>query len=533
MAVETEERKEEVNEKEASNTENKEEDTNMGEGAGAGEKADDPVGADDVKVKIAEVDTKVEMGKESGFTGMTKEELMKYANDPFWVRLRWGLFILFWLIWIGMLVASVVIIVLVPKCPSPEPRKWYMKGPIYEVAVAKFKDSDGDGVGDLKGLTNELDYLVETGVNAVWLNDLAQGKEIKSTIGNKDDFLQLVKGMKDRELKLIINLENGAPEETAKYWLDLGVDGFNARLAIPALKKVRALLVNSTEKMLMNDGTTNSDVNQLYGTGIADNNISPLVHLPFSNIDLVAGFQPGARAGLLNDTIMNYIGGLPTNAWPNFALHQNGQDRVSTLVGDMVDAMNMLVFLLPGTPITYYGEEIGMKNTGSVNTNPMQWSNTSQAGFSASQGALGVNSDYPTINVAAQKMGEQKRSHYGNYVKLAELRHQEAILFGEMETFLKNNETVFGLTRVKRGNPGYLLLINLSDKETKVNLIPAEGEGVKVKKVPGSIRMMTKSVGATGVEDIPAEEIKAFDSTEAPLKPREAVIFTFVPDFED
>lgn len=58
------------------------------------------------------------------FVGMGKEELMKYANDPFWVRLRWFLFISFWLVWAAMLVGAILIIVAAPKCSPPEPRTW-------------------------------------------------------------------------------------------------------------------------------------------------------------------------------------------------------------------------------------------------------------------------------------------------------------------------------------------------------------------------------------------------------------------------
>lgn len=58
------------------------------------------------------------------FVGMSKEELMKYANDPFWVRLRWFLFIGFWLLWAAMLVGAILIIVAAPKCAQPEPRSW-------------------------------------------------------------------------------------------------------------------------------------------------------------------------------------------------------------------------------------------------------------------------------------------------------------------------------------------------------------------------------------------------------------------------
>merc|ERR1711874_254677 len=118
-----------------------------------------------------------------------------------------------------------------------------------------------------------------------------------------------------------------------------------------------------------------------------------------------------------------------------------------------------------------------------------------QAGFSNNTGNLQVKDNYAKINVARQKAGKV-RSHYNNYRELAKLRHQEAILFGSTRIFTMKNNTVFGLTRVKRGNPGYLLLINLDDKSTEVDLVPEEGE--KVKNVPSKVRMYIKSVGGRG-----------------------------------
>jgi len=87
------------------------------------------------------------------FAGMGKEELMKFANDPFWVRLRWFLFISFWVLWVAMLAGAVAIIVIAPKCTAPPPLEWWEKSPLYQVFVPAFKDGEKlrDGTGDLEG----------------------------------------------------------------------------------------------------------------------------------------------------------------------------------------------------------------------------------------------------------------------------------------------------------------------------------------------------------------------------------------------
>lgn len=84
-----------------------------------------------------------------------KEELMKFANDPYWVRMRWFLFICFWLIWSGMLFGAIAIIIYAPKCASVETQEYYQKSPLYEVDLKSFKDGDDkqDGYGDLRGET--------------------------------------------------------------------------------------------------------------------------------------------------------------------------------------------------------------------------------------------------------------------------------------------------------------------------------------------------------------------------------------------
>src|SRR3989442_9366774 len=51
---------------------------------------------------------------------------------------------------------------------TPDPN-WYRDAVVYEVHVRAFADSDGDGVGDLTGFTQKLDYLQDLGVTAIWL----------------------------------------------------------------------------------------------------------------------------------------------------------------------------------------------------------------------------------------------------------------------------------------------------------------------------------------------------------------------------
>ena len=53
-----------------------------------------------------------------------------------------------------------------------EPRaddRWFQRAVFYEVYVRSFKDTNGDGIGDLNGVTAQLDYLADLGIDAIWL----------------------------------------------------------------------------------------------------------------------------------------------------------------------------------------------------------------------------------------------------------------------------------------------------------------------------------------------------------------------------
>ncbi|XP_023315848.1 neutral and basic amino acid transport protein rBAT-like isoform X1 [Trichogramma pretiosum] len=100
-----------------------------------------PSSKDDAGVKFIPEngDAKIDIDSvKQTLSGMGKAELMKYANDPFWIRLRMFLFLAFWVLWVAMLAGAIAIIVWAPKCPAPEPRKWWEESPMIEINHKEF-----------------------------------------------------------------------------------------------------------------------------------------------------------------------------------------------------------------------------------------------------------------------------------------------------------------------------------------------------------------------------------------------------------
>lgn len=109
-----------------------------------------------------------------------------------------------------------------PSAPSPE---WRRGGTCYEVFVRSFADSDGDGVGDLRGLTQKLDYIndgdaasrKDLGAGCIWLMPVAQSPsyhgydvtnyyEVNREYGTNDDFRRLMAEARRRGIRVIVDL---------------------------------------------------------------------------------------------------------------------------------------------------------------------------------------------------------------------------------------------------------------------------------------------------------------------------------------
>jgi len=103
------------------------------------------------------------------------------------------------------------------KVNGYEPR-WWKEAVVYQVYPRSFKDSNGDGIGDLRGITSELDYIQRLGVDVIWLSphydspnadngyDIRDYRKVMTEFGTMADFDELLKGVKQRNMKLVLDL---------------------------------------------------------------------------------------------------------------------------------------------------------------------------------------------------------------------------------------------------------------------------------------------------------------------------------------
>lgn len=95
---------------------------------------------------------------------------------------------------------------------------WWQNGVIYQIYPKSFQDTTGSGTGDLRGVTQHLDYLQRLGVDAIWLTpfyispqvdngyDVANYTAIDPTYGTLDDFDELVAQAKARGIRIILDM---------------------------------------------------------------------------------------------------------------------------------------------------------------------------------------------------------------------------------------------------------------------------------------------------------------------------------------
>src|SRR5665213_227053 len=107
---------------------------------------------------------------------------------------------------------------LLGAAPAAAARPWWQGAVIYEIYPRSFQDSNGDGIGDLNGITSRLDYLHKLGVDAIWLTpvypspqvdfgyDIADYEAIDPLFGTMADFDRLIAEARKRNIRVIMDL---------------------------------------------------------------------------------------------------------------------------------------------------------------------------------------------------------------------------------------------------------------------------------------------------------------------------------------
>ena len=122
--------------------------------------------------------------------------------------------------------------------PTPQPianssiseQNWWKNAVLYEIYPRSFQDSNGDGIGDLNGITQRLDYLKELGVDAVWLSpvypspqadfgyDISDYKNIDPQYGTLADFDRLIAEANKRHIRILMDMVMNHTSDEHKWF---------------------------------------------------------------------------------------------------------------------------------------------------------------------------------------------------------------------------------------------------------------------------------------------------------------------------
>lgn len=532
---------------------------------------------------------------------------------------------------------------------------WWKNGVIYQIYPRSFKDSNGDGVGDLRGILEKLDYLNDgtpgsLGVDAVWISpffrspmkdfgyDISDYRDIDPIFGTMEDFRDLLEGAHRRGIRIIIDMvlnhtsdehpwfkesrqgrdnpksdwylwhpgKNGRPPnnwfaqfelknawwydkargefylgtftrhqpelnwrspelrremaELARFWLDMGVDGFrldvvnwflkddlfrsnpftfksvdlhkhiydrNRPETIDICRELRSITDSYDERMMVGEVYTDDAATAASYCG----NGGDALHMAF-NFNFL--FQPWKAQNIFKSALEWYKI-LPEGAWPNFTFsnHDNLRHifryRRGRWTAARAKVAAALLMTLRGTPFIYYGEELGMtggklrrrdmKDPLSIRTwplrrfrrdmarTPMQWDDSKNSGFSGGTPWLPVDEKYTAVNVRRQK--EDRDSLLSFYKNLIWLRKgHEALQSGDIAFF---EDLLPDLLVYARSGAKEKIIVALNFTGRKKNFdfrrCPRDGEAGDVRVLAGTRREAGEALEPDGAAELEPYEV--------------------------
>jgi len=497
---------------------------------------------------------------------------------------------------------------------QPSASHWFRNTVLYQIYPRSFYDANGDGVGDLRGITEKLSYLAggsdSLGVGAVWISpfypspmldfgyDVSDYCDVDPLFGTIGDFKHLVEEAHGRGIKVIIDLipnhtssqhvwfkdskrgktdprrdwyvwrdpapDGGPPnnwlsvfggsaweydtpsgqyylhsflkdqpdlnwanagvraamQQVMRFWLDIGVDGFRADAVYWISKdpqfrddpKARGYEGENPYDSLLHthskEGPHLHEYLQVL-TGVLHayddrfmiieaspdlNNISdsymdlydrvdPAVCAPFN----FEGIYAPWKADVFRAFIDRFQTGMHPAYVPVYCFGNHDQPRMASRIGpEQARSAALLQLCLPGMPVIYYGDELGMKK-GVIAPHqvrdpfekqvpgkglgrdpartPMLWNASVNAGFSRKEPWLPVNEDYTRSNVDAQS--RDPGSSYRLYKDLIALRAKYEVLRSGSYQPVDFTEGIYGFER-RIGTKSMLVIINFTDNPKEV-----------------------------------------------------------------
>ena len=187
----------------------------------------------------------------------------------------------------------------------------------------------------------------------------------------------------------------------------------------------------------------------------------------------------------VSDIISNWLDNMPKGAWPNWVLGNHDNSRIANRVGNyLAAAMNVLLLTLPGTPTTYYGEEIFMTDFNNISNGnvhdpfanrdgertPMQWNESPLAGFTDNAKPwLPIPLNSTTYNV--QRESNDDKSMLTLYKKLVKMKSEYAALRHANYKPILATKDVLAFSRYhESSNDKFIVLMNFANSSQPVNL---------------------------------------------------------------
>jgi len=544
--------------------------------------------------------------------------------------------------------ALLIVLILLPlarpqsKPVDAEGHQWWQHAVFYEIYPRSFADSNGNGIGDLKGISSKLDYLKDLGIDAIWITpcfpspqvdfgyDVSDYENIDPTYGTLSDFTDLERNAKSHGIRIILDFVinhtsdqhkwfinsrssrtaekrdwyiwrdgkgPGQPpnnwnslfggsawtldEKTAQFyyhffypqqpdlnwrnpavhdamldvsrwWYKRGVAGFRLD-AVDALFEDPQLRDNPVLPGLNKYGDPNEE--NKYDDKLAE------VHDVLRDLRKVAD-ESGAV--LIGETwtsdvaeLKQYYGEhsselqMPmdlmftelkfsapifrqhiaavdgSGGWPVYVISNHDIVRSYNRYGDgihneaIAKVMATLYLTLRGTPILYYGEELGMENNDPLRKEdvqdpkgrlgwpqdigrdgertPMQWNDSPNAGFTTGQPWLPISPGYKTHNVSSEL--SDPSSILNLYRRVLSLRHQnQALLDGDYVALNENDANVLSYLR-RYKDDAVLVVLNMSSQRQEVSFdLTPEGFATKTVRTLVTTMNLDSNVSLTHVK---------------------------------